>query len=77
MQRISLLRMKENQKGRIIELLGGASFKHKMLSMGLYPGKEITKISHFALRGPVTVKAGRSIIAFGHGVAGKILLKTE
>ncbi len=77
MPKISLLRMAENKRGKIAEFSGGAVFQHKMMSMGLYPGREITKISHFALRGPVTVKAGRSIIAFGHNVAGKIIIKIE
>jgi len=69
--------MKGNQKGKVVEISGGAGIKHRMLSMGLYPGKEITKLSHFALRGPVTIKLGRSVIALGHGVASKIIVESE
>lgn len=65
--------MKEGQKGTVSELCGGDNFKHRMASMGVYPGRDITKISHFALKGPVTIKVGRSLIALGHGVAEKII----
>jgi len=47
------------------------------MSMGIYPGGEITKLSHFALRGPVTVRVGRSVLALGHGVAAKIIIEIE
>lgn len=69
--------MKENKKGKVLEISGGSSLQHKMMSMGIYPGREITKLSHFALRGPVTIKVGRSLLALGHGMAGKIILETE
>ena len=69
--------MKENQKGKVLEISGGGSLQHKMMSMGIYPGREIIKLSHFALRGPVTIKVGRSVLALGHGMAGKIILEVD
>jgi len=77
MKKVSLIHMKENKKGRVWEISGGSSLQHKMMSMGIYPGREITKLSHFALRGPITIKVGRSLLALGHGMAGKIILETE
>ena len=77
MKKISLLQMKEKQKGKIVELCGGSIFAERMMSMGIYPGKEITKLSHFALRGPVTIKASRTVLALGHGMAGKIIVEVE
>jgi len=69
--------MKEKQRGRVSEISAGAALQNKFMSMGIYPGKEITKLSHFALRGPVAIKVGRSILALGHGMAGKIIVEIE
>ncbi|MCX5696944.1 MAG: FeoA family protein [Candidatus Omnitrophica bacterium] len=77
MKKLSLIKLKKNTKARVLEISGGGNLQHKMMSMGIYPGKEITKVSHFALRGPVTVKVGRSLIALGHSMAAKILLEKE
>lgn len=77
MRKISLIRLRENQKAKVSEISGGRILQHRMMSMGIYPGKEITKLSHFALRGPVAVKVGRSVLALGHGVAAKIIVEIE
>lgn len=69
--------MKENQKVKVLEVSGGKTLQHRMMSMGIYPGREITKLSHFALRGPVAVKVGRAVLALGHGVAVKIIVESE
>lgn len=57
-----------------MEISGGNALQSRMMSMGIYPGREITKLNNFALRGPVTIKIGRSVIALGYGVAGKIIV---
>jgi len=45
--------------------------------MGLYVGKEITKLSYIGLRGPVVIRVGRSVLALGHGMAAKIIVEAE
>ena len=77
MKKISLVQMKANQKGRIVEILGGMGLQNRLMSMGIYPGKEIAKLSHFVLRGPVSIKVGRSVFALGYGMAGKIIVDIE
>jgi len=77
MRKISLIRIRENQKAKVLEISGGRILQHRMMSMGIYPGREITKLSHFALRGPVAVRVGRSVLALGHGVAAKIIVEIE
>jgi len=77
MKIVSLLKIKENHKGKVVEILGGTSLNNKLMSMGLYIGKEITKLSHIGLRGPVVIKVGRSILALGHGMAAKIMVEIE
>ena len=72
MKKISLLQIKENEKVKILEIAGGSNLEKRLMSMGVYKGKEVAKISHIGLRGPVVIKVGRSILALGHGVAAKI-----
>lgn len=69
--------MRTAQKGVVVEIAAGNAFQQRMVSMGIYPGKMLTKLSHFVLRGPVTVRVGRSTFAFGHGVAKKIIVSVE
>ncbi|TAM35472.1 ferrous iron transport protein A, partial [bacterium] len=47
------------------------------MSMGIYHGREITKISSIGLKGPVAIKVGRSVLVLGHGVANKITVEVE
>lgn len=77
MKKISLVRIKANHKGKVMEILGGTNLQERLMNMGVYKGKEVTKLSHIGLRGPVVIKAGRSILALGHGVAAKVILEQE
>lgn len=73
---VSLTQLKAKQTGVVREVTGGAQLRQKLMSMGVYEGKEVTKVSHIGLRGPVVIKAGRSILALGHGVAAKVMVET-
>jgi Fe2+ transport system protein FeoA len=77
LKKISLAQIKPNHKGRVVEILGGTNLQDRLMNMGVYKGKEITKLSHIGLRGPVVIKSGRSILALGHGVAAKVILEQE
>lgn len=77
MKRVSLEKMKAGQKGKVVEISGGKALENRLMGMGIYSGKHITKLSHFVLRGPVMIKVGRSVIALGHGMAKKITVETE
>ncbi|MFA5089760.1 MAG: FeoA family protein [Candidatus Omnitrophota bacterium] len=77
MKKISLVQIKANRKGRVTEVLGGLNLQNRLMSMGVFKGKEVTKLSHVGLRGPVVIKAGRSILALGHGVAAKVIINLE
>ena len=76
-KKVSLIQVKANRKGRIVEISGGGNLQDKLMNMGVYKGKEVTKLSHIGLRGPVVIKAGRTILALGHGVAAKVILEVE
>ena len=49
--------------------------QNRFMGMGIYAGREITKVSQIALRGPVTIRVGRATLALGHGMAGKIFVE--
>ena len=75
MKKSSLLHIKENEKAKILEILGGSNLEKRLMSMGVYKGKELIKVSHIGLKGPVVIKVGRTILALGHGVAAKIIVE--
>jgi Fe2+ transport system protein FeoA len=77
MKKISLSQMKEKQKGAICDISAGVSLNNKFMSMGIYHGREITKISSIGLKGPVAIKVGRSVLVLGHGVANKITVEVQ
>lgn len=69
--------MKAKQKGVVCDISAGAALQNKFMSMGIYKGREITKISHIGLKGPVAIKVGRSVLVLGHGVANKIEMEIQ
>lgn len=76
MKKIPLTQAKANHRVKVAEISGGEHLRGKLMSLGIYAGVEITKLSHFMMRGPVTVKAGRSVLALGHGMAAKIIVES-
>lgn len=77
MKKISLTHLKANHKGKIADITGGGNLQNRLANMGLFKGREVTKLSHIGLRGPVVIKVGRSILALGHGVAAKVMVEAE
>ena len=77
MKKVSLVHLTPNHKGKVSEISGGLGLQNRLMSMGLYVGKEITKLSYVGLRGPVVIRVGRSVLALGHGMATKIIIETE
>jgi len=77
MKKVSLVQLKENHKAEVVEILGGGNLQDKFMGMGLFKGKEVTKLSHIGLKGPVVIKVGRSILALGHSIALKVMVEVE
>ncbi len=75
MKKITLLQLKKNVKAKVVDISAGATLQHRFMSMGIYKGRELVKLSHFALRGPVTIKVGRSTVALGHSMAARIIME--
>ena len=74
---IDLTQMQPNENGTIVELHGGLGFMRKLQSMGIRPGKEITKISSHFWRGPQTVEIDYLQIAIGFGMAERIFVEVK
>ncbi len=55
---------------------GGQGVHHRLAEMGLVPGERI-KVLHNTGHGQVTVYIKGSKIAFGHGLAQKIVVREE
>ncbi len=77
MAKIVLTAMKDNRKGIVVQILSGHALQQRLLGMGIAPGREITKLSQFMLRGPLAVKVGRAVLALGYGTASKIIVETH
>jgi len=72
---IDLIHMRPGESGVVAEFHGGHDFTARIQSMGLRPGKKITKISSHFWRGPQTVKIGALQIAIGFGMARKVFVE--
>ncbi len=68
----SLCELAPGSKARIIDIHGGSGAINRLSSMGLRSGTIIEVVSSQFLCGPVTVKAGATTLAIGHGMARKI-----
>jgi len=72
---VSLTEMKENDKGEIVEVLGGYNAKNRLQSLGVRIGKKITKISEQLFHGPVVFEIDGNQLALGYKIAEKIKIR--
>jgi ferrous iron transport protein A len=69
--------LKSGEGGRIAQIDGGHGMVSRLATLGIRPGKRITKISSMLMRGPVTVEVDRTQVAVGFGMAGKIIVDLD
>ncbi len=74
-KRLVLTELKPGQSGTIVELLGGQNLISRLQSLGVRPGKKVTKISSVFARGPVVIRADSIEVALGYGKAKKIMVE--
>ncbi len=77
MEIIRLTQLKDKQTGIVKEVLGGEALISRLNSLGVRPGKKVTKMSAHFWRGPVTIMIDKMKIAVGHGMAQKIMVEVE
>ena len=69
---IGLNELRSGQSGVVRGVAGGFGIVRRLESLGLRPGKVVTKISSQFLAGPVTVTVDGREIAMGRGMAAKV-----
>ena len=74
-KRITVRQMRTGQSGKVVQVLGGPGLVNRLNSLGIRPGKRITKVSSVFMRGPVTIQIDRAQVAIGYGMANKIVIE--
>jgi ferrous iron transport protein A len=74
---IDLTKMQHGESGVVTEIQGGHGLARKVQSMGLRPGKKITKVSSHFWRGPQTVEVDNIQLAVGFGMAKRIMVEVK
>lgn len=69
--------MRSGQRGKIVEINGGAGLAQKLEALGIRTGKEITKVSEQLMRGPVLLQYNQTQAALGFGMASKVLVEVN
>lgn len=75
--KIDLTQMEPGESGVVTDMQGGFGMTNRIQSMGIRPGKNVTKISSHFWRGPQTMQVGNAKIAIGFGMAKKIFVEVD
>jgi ferrous iron transport protein A len=75
-KQVSLAQMRAGQSGMILRIEGGHGMVNRLSTLGIIPGKKITKISSMLMRGPVMIEIDRTQVALGFGMARRILVQS-
>ena len=76
-KQITLARMQTGQSGTVVQIQGGHGLINRLNSLGIRPGKRITKVSSMFMRGPVTIQVDRAQVAIGFGMARRIIVELD
>lgn len=76
-RQVTVRQMQAGQSGKVVQISGGHGLVNRLHSLGIRPGKRITKVSAMFMQGPVTIQVDRAQVAIGFGMAGKILVDVE
>ncbi len=76
-KQITLTQMQIGQSGVVVQIQGGHGLVNRLNSLGIRPGKRITKVSSMLMRGPVTIQVDRAQVAIGFGMARRIIVELD
>jgi ferrous iron transport protein A len=76
-RQLTLNQLKAGQTGTVVQIIGGRGLVMRLTSMGIRPGKKITKVSALLFRGPVTLRLDGIQIAVGFGMANRIMVEAD
>ena len=73
----TLIHAKRGECYRITHIDPGHVMHERLAALGIRTGTRIEVINRSCLRGPVTIRAGKSTVAVGHGMASRIEIEPE
>lgn len=73
--KMTLRELKVGKTAKVVSFEGGSNMQSRLTSLGIRPGKEIKKVSSLSRLGPVTIKAGHSVVAIGRGMLDRIIVE--
>jgi len=72
---VPLTELKDNEYGRVVDVIGGHGLVRNLEAMGIFPGVKIKATSRQFKAGPIVISIGNTQIAIGYGMARKILVE--
>ncbi|MCK5766771.1 MAG: ferrous iron transport protein A [Candidatus Atribacteria bacterium] len=72
---ITLEKVKENQKVKVISISGGWGVRQRLGCLGIHPGDIIMIKKSAIMRGPILIEIHGNQVALGRGVASRILVE--
>jgi len=74
---ISLACMDAGCSGVVYDIQGGYGIMSTLKSLGITPGKRITKMTPVPVKGPITVEMEKVQVIVGFGMASRIMIKFD
>ena len=74
-EKLTLVHMKNGQRGVVVEIKGGHGIARRLSALGIRPGRKITKVSAMFMRGPVTIQVDNAEVAIGFGMARRVIVE--
>jgi ferrous iron transport protein A len=72
---ISLTCMDAGCSGVVYDIQGGYGIMSTLKSLGITPGKRITRITPILIQGPITIEMDKVQVVIGFGMASRIMVK--
>ena len=74
---ISLACMDAGCSGVMYDIQGGYGIMSTLASLGITPGKRITRITPVSVKGPISVEMDKVQVVVGFGMATRIMIKVD
>ncbi|MGF3523234.1 MAG: FeoA family protein, partial [Candidatus Bathyarchaeia archaeon] len=74
-EEVSLVELKEGEKGIMTRLAGGLGATRRLTEMGLTPGCEVKMLRKCSFHGPVEIEVRGVALALGYGLALKVFVQ--
>jgi len=72
---ISLISLREGERGIIAHAFGGFGVVRRLAEMGLTPGVEVKLLRKCPFNGPLQIEVRGVALALGYGVASKVFVR--